>query len=206
MQDVNEKSAEEKTDGRAEEKKERGAGKRAIAARELAYAALGVALVAVCAQITVPMSVPFTMQTFAVFFLVAVLGEKVAFISLLSYILLGLVGVPVFSSFGAGPAALFGMTGGYIVGFLFIPPVSFIFGKLGGKHRMIMTAAGFVVGLLVTYAFGTAWFMVAYGKNVGKIALGAALLKCVVPFIVPDLIKLSLALLLGARLKKYIKL
>ena len=84
----------------------------------LVYMALGAVLIALCSWITVPAAVPFTMQTFAVFFILSALGGKQGTVTILVYIALGAVGVPVFSQFGAGPGVLLGNTGGYILGFL----------------------------------------------------------------------------------------
>ena len=87
---------------------------------DLTYMAVCAALIAICAWITVPAAVPFTLQTFAIFFVLSLLGGKRGTIAILVYILLGAVGLPVFSGFNGGLGALLGTTGGYIFGFLFI--------------------------------------------------------------------------------------
>ena len=86
--------------------------------RDMAYISLSAAVIAVCAWITVPFTVPFTMQTFAVFLAVLLFGSARGMLSILLYIALGAVGLPVFSSFGGGIGVLIGPTGGYIIGFL----------------------------------------------------------------------------------------
>ena len=147
--------------------------------------ALFAAIIAVCSWIQIPMTVPFTMQTFAVFCALATLGGKGGTISILIYIVLGAVGVPVFAGFTGGIGILFGTTGGYIIGFLFT-----------GLLYWLM------LGLAVCYAFGTAWFMIVYAKDSGSVGLLTALGWCVFPFILPDCVKMALAILIGKRLPK----
>ena len=82
--------------------------------------ALGAVFIAICSWISIPAAVPFTMQTFAAFFVLSALGGKRGTITILTYIFLGAVGVPVFAQFTSGIGILLGNTGGYIVGFIFI--------------------------------------------------------------------------------------
>lgn len=171
----------------------------------MTYMAIFAALIAICSWISIPSSVPFTMQTFAVFLTCGLLGGKRSTVTVLVYLLLGAIGLPVFAGFSGGLGALFGMTGGYLLGFVFIGLVTWLFEKLFGKKAPVLIAA-LVVGLIVCYAFGTAWFMFMYTKNVGSIGLTGVLGMCVFPFIIPDLIKMALALILTNRLKKFVKL
>ena len=85
---------------------------------DLAYAALFAVLLMVCAWINIPLTVPFTLQTFGVFAALGTLGGRRGTLAILAYLLLGLVGLPVFSGFQGGPGVLLGTTGGYILGFL----------------------------------------------------------------------------------------
>ena len=174
-------------------------------ALSMTYMAIFAALIAICSWISIPSSVPFTMQTFAIFLTCGLLGGKRSTIAVLVYLLLGAIGLPVFAGFSGGLGALFGMTGGYLIGFVFIGLIAWLFEKLFGKKAPALIAA-LVVGLIVCYAFGTAWFMFMYTKNVGSIGLTGVLGMCVFPFIIPDLIKMALALILTNRLKKFIKL
>lgn len=163
--------------------------------------ALCAALLAPCAWLSVPTQPPFTMQTFGVFLTLLLLGAKDGTIAIGLYILLGALGVPVFSGFNGGMGALMGPTGGYIVGFLLI---CLIFGLLCGKGAGIwLKALALLLGLAVCYAFGTLWFVKVYGDMKGPISTLSALSMCVFPFIVPDLAKLALALWAGKRLEKY---
>ena len=178
--------------------------KTSIKTRDMAFIALGAVIITICSWISIPTVVPFTLQTFAVFFLLNFLGGTRATISIIIYILLGAVGLPVFSGFKGGFAALMGPTGGYIVGFVFMGLIYMLFEKLLGsrmrKLPFILIAMG--IGLAICYTFGTAWFVLVYTGTTGPVSIGAALGWCVIPFIVPDLIKMVLAALLASRIRK----
>ena len=171
----------------------------------LVYMALGAVLIALCSWITVPAAVPFTMQTFAVFFILSALGGKQGTVTILVYIALGAAGVPVFSQFGAGPGVLLGNTGGYILGFLAMGLTYWGITALLGETRKIRLL-GLLLGLVVLYAFGTAWFLFVYARTSGSVGLAAVLGWCVFPFVIPDLVKLGLALALERRLGKSLSL
>ena len=94
---------------------------------DLVYIALGAVLISICSWISIPTTVPFTMQTFAVFFVLSALGGKRGTVAIIVYILLGAVGIPVFSNFTSGIGILLGNTGGYIVGFVFMGLVYWLF-------------------------------------------------------------------------------
>lgn len=166
---------------------------------ELAYIALGAALIAVCAWITIPFTVPFTMQLFAVFFVLTVLGGRNGTIAIAVYLLLGSIGIPVFSGFKGGFGVLIGMTGGYLVGMLLIGLVYWLMTKLL-KPSVWTELIAFAIGLLLCYAFGTLWFSTL---NVEK-SFYASLAVCVVPFILPDILKLVLAYFVGRKLRPLI--
>lgn len=172
---------------------------------DIAYIGLFVAIMAVCAWISIPAAVPFTLQTFGVFISVGLLGGKRGCIAIASYILLGLVGIPVFAGFSGGFGALAGPSGGYIVGFLLSAFVMWgVTAKFGQKTFVL--GLSMVLGLLVCYAFGTAWFILFYMATTGSVGLVTVLGWCVFPFIIPDLCKAGLALLLTKRLKRYTSL
>lgn len=167
---------------------------------DLAFIAVGAALIAICSWISIPLTVPFTLQTFAVFFILAALGGKRGTFSILVYILLGAIGVPVFAGFLSGIGVLLGNTGGYILGFLLSGIVYLVLTKLFGERLPVQIIA-LVLGLALCYAFGTAWFMVVYTKANGAVGLGTVLSWCVFPFILPDLVKLALALTIARRVQ-----
>lgn len=180
------------------------AEKHTWSARDMAYIAVMAALIAVCSWISIPTTVPFTLQTFGVFLAVGLLGGKRGSIAVLIYILLGAVGLPVFAGFSGGVGILLGTTGGYIIGFLGSALLYWaITARLGTKP--VVMAVTMVLGLIVCYAFGTAWFMVVYAKNAGAVGLMTALGWCVFPFIIPDLCKIALAMGLSSRLARHVK-
>ena len=175
-----------------------------VKALDLIYIAIGAALISICSWISIPTAVPFTLQTFAVFFVLLLLGGERGTIATLIYILLGAVGVPVFAGFSGGVGILFGSTGGYIFGFLFTGLIYILFMRLFRENAVIKVAA-LVIGLAVCYAFGTAWFMHVYMQENGDTGLITVLGWCVFPFIIPDLIKMALAVIISKRIEPVIK-
>ncbi len=172
---------------------------------DLMYTAMFTALITVCSQICVPTPVPFTLQTLAIFIAGGLLGWKRGTLSVAVYILLGIVGVPVFAEFSGGFRVLLGMTGGYIIGFLFTAfAVGLMCDKLGRKLWVLIVAMS--IGLLGCYAFGTVWFMIVYTRQVEPIGIAAALMTCVVPYLLFDAVKIAAAAVLVNRLDKIIKL
>ena len=169
---------------------------------ELTRVALFAALIAVCSFITVPMpGVPFTLQLFGVAMALSFLGGREGTLAVAVYLLLGLCGVPVFSGFRAGPAALFGTTGGYLVGFLVMGVVYWALTRLlPGTHRFFGVLRLWIA-LLFCYAFGTVWFVVLYVRNTGPIGVWSVLLRCVIPFLLPDLVKILLAVRLSGLIR-----
>ncbi|MBR2589355.1 MAG: biotin transporter BioY [Clostridia bacterium] len=167
---------------------------------DIAYIGIFSALIALCSWISIPTTVPFTLQTFAVFAALAMLGGKRGFYAVLTYLLLGAIGVPVFSGFKGGIAALIGNTGGFLIGFLLLAAVYWLITATAGDKLYIKVIA-LTAGLLVCYAFGTAWFMFLYIKNSGAVSLVTVLGQCVFPFILPDAAKMALALLVARKIK-----
>ena len=164
---------------------------------DIVYIAMAAALIAICSWIQIPASVPFTLQTFAVFLTICLLGGSRACITVLVYIGLAAVGAPVLASFNGGIAALLGPTGGYVLGFLFIAVINWLLEPLT-KKALWIRALSLLIGLAVCYAFGTLWFMHIYTTSEGNhIGLPKALALCVTPFILPDLIKMGLAISIG---------
>lgn len=159
---------------------------------DLVYIALFSVLIAVCAWITIPAGVPFTMQIFGVALTIGLLGGKRKLLAVIVYILLGAVGIPVFSGFRGGFGHLLGTTGGYIIGYIFMALVMWAMEKIPGK-RQVVRFISMVLALAVCYFFGSVWYMIAYSHSTGAIGFGAVLAKCVFPFIIPDLIKLVMA-------------
>ena len=170
---------------------------------DIVYIAVFAVIMAICSWISIPAEVPFTLQTFGVFIAVGVLGGKRGSLSVLVFILLGAIGIPVFANFSGGIGVLAGPTGGYIIGFLFSALLMWAMEKLPGK-KSVMQIVSMIAGLIVCYAFGTVWFVIVYGRMNGPIGFTAALASCVVPFIIPDIIKIALAYVLSRKLRKYV--
>ena len=170
---------------------------------DIVYIAVFAVIMAICSWISIPTAVPFTLQTFGVFVAVGVLGGKRGTLSILVFILLGAIGIPVFANFSGGIGVLAGPTGGYIIGFLFSALLMWVMEKLPGK-KSVMQIVSMIAGLIVCYAFGTVWFVIVYGRMNGPIGFTAALASCVVPFIIPDIIKIALAYVLSRKLRKYV--
>ncbi len=171
--------------------------------RQLCFCAIFVAIMTVCSWISIPTSVPFTLQTFGVFLTIGLLGGKLGTISVFVFVLLGAIGIPVFSGFTGGFGIILGTTGGYIVGFIFSALIMWLIQKIFGD-KLIIQIISMVAGLLVCYLFGTIWFMAVYTHNTGAIGLSAVLGWCVVPFIIPDAVKIACAVIIVNRLKKYV--
>lgn len=171
---------------------------------DMAYIALFAVLMAVCAWISIPIPmtvISVTLQTFAVFAALLTLDGRRGTYAVIVYILLGLVGLPVFSGF-KGTAALVGASGGYIIGFIGTALLYWLLtGRLGNSLPVSIIACA--LGLVVCYAFGTAWFLVVYTS--GPMDLAKALGMCVIPFIIPDLVKLALAVILSRRVKGFLR-
>lgn len=173
--------------------------KRTFNLKTMVSIALVTAVICVVSPFSLPIGpVPISLSLFAIYIGLYILGWKLGTVSILLYILLGLVGVPVFSNFSAGPAKLFGPTGGYIVGYIFVGIIGGLF--LDKFRKIYMDVIGLVLALLVCYAFGTLWFVtIMDGYTIVK-----ALSVCVFPFIPGDIIKIALAVAVGPILRKQI--
>lgn len=171
---------------------------------DMVYMAIGAAIIAVCSWISIPTTVPFTLQTFAVFFVLLTLGGKRGTISVLVYVIMGAVGVPVFAGFKGGIGVLLGNTGGYIIGFIVMGLIYMFITRIG-KQGMITKIIALITGLIVCYAFGTAWFMFVYIRETGPVGVMTVLTWCVIPFIIPDLAKMAVAFFISRRMHSVIK-
>ena len=161
--------------------------------RKLTRCALFAAMMALCAWIGIPVGhTVFTMQTFGVLLTLGLLGGKRGTISILCYLLMGAVGLPVFSGFRGGIGAILGPTGGYLWGFL---ATGLIYRALEKWNRPM----AMIAGLAACYGCGTVWYMHYTGG-----ALAAVLTQAVVPYLIPDGLKLVLALRLTRRLERYV--
>lgn len=144
-------------------------------------------------------SISFTLQTFAVFLALGLLGGKWGSLAILVYLLLGAMGVPVFSGFQGGFGVLFGTTGGYLTGFLFSSLVFWLITVLlPGKKGLFLAMAA---GLIVCYLFGSFWYAYFYAQSASFTEI---LSLCVLPYVIPDALKLWLAFFLTRKLKRFV--
>ena len=158
--------------------------------REICYSGLFAAVIAIMAQISIPMpgGVPMTMQTFAITLAAVVLGAKLSTVSSVIYLLLGAVGVPVLANF----------SGGFLISF---PLMAFIIGW-GADHRHAFRGAyvlALIIGTIANYVVGTAMFCVLMNSSIA-----AGVTACVLPFIPTAVIKAVLATVIGFLVRKRI--
>ena len=168
--------------------------------KDIATVALMTVMICLCSWINIALFsvVPFTMQTFAIYCTLLLLGGKRGTLAMLLYMFMGTIGLPVFSGFNAGFGALLGPTGGFILGFLLCTLLYWLL----EKHLNLFLLL--VLGTLVCYAFGTLWYVLGYSSGGSPVSVGAALMACVVPFIVPDAAKLALAAVISRRIGKHV--
>lgn len=151
-------------------------------------------------SISIPISpVPISFTNLAIYISVFVLGWKKGTISFLVYLLVGLVGLPVFSGFSSGLMKLAGPTGGYLIGFIFMAIVGgWFIEKFTGKWYMYIL--GLVLGTVIAYIFGTIWLAKVQGYT-----FYVALAGGVLPFLPGDAAKIIIAVLIGPVLNKRLK-
>ncbi|MBQ8782515.1 MAG: biotin transporter BioY [Clostridia bacterium] len=161
------------------------------------------AVMCVCSWISIPfMGIPFSLQTLAVFVTASVLGSKKAVISVLIYICLGVIGVPVFTGFKSGASVLLSPTGGYLIGFIFAAGIIGLMIKLLPEKKWIKWLS-MLTGQVICYIAGIVWYEFVYLDT--AVYIKEALLICVVPFIIPDIIKTAAAVILSDSVNRIFK-
>ena len=175
--------------------------------RDYILCGLFTAVMCICAFITIPLfftPIVFTLQTFAVSTAGAVLGSKKGALSIIIYTLIGICGLPVFSSMTGGIGALAGLTGGYIWGFI---PEAFVCGffaerlfnkSLSDRKNILRLFLSMIIGLIVVYACGTMQYMA-----ISNVSFKAAIISTVLPFIPFDIVKIMLSSIVSLYIKKY---
>lgn len=159
----------------------------------MVLSSLFAALMAICAWTSVPVfDIAFTLQTLAVFLTLGLLGGKWGSAAILIYLLLGAVGMPVFSGFQGGIGILAGVSGGYLWGFLAAGLTYWLLERFGELPAMI-------AGQAVCYLCGSLWFLLYAGGG-----LWVILLRCVILYLIPDGVKIALAYILSRRLSRHI--
>lgn len=168
--------------------------------RTLVECSLFTTLMVISAQISISIGlVPFTLQTLVIPLVALVVGSRKSVISVLIYLLLGLIGLPVFANFNAGLSALLGPTGGFILSFIFM---AYIIGKTSDKtNNVYYISLAVIVANIVNLGLGVAYFML-----VTNISLTKSLAVAVYPFLISTVIKMIFTVLIGIKLKKIYRL
>lgn len=173
-----------------------------LSLKDLIVCGIFAAVIAVLAQISIalPFSpIPFTMQVFGVCLVATILGAKKGFVTLMVYILLGAIGIPVFAAYSSGPTVLFGKTGGFILAF---PLMVFVIGYISEKYKKIHYVMGaMIVSLILCYGIGTVYF-----SFITKIPVQKAIVFTVIPYVPLDLVKVIMASLIGVQVRKRLSL
>lgn len=180
---------------------------------DLVLISVSAALITICSWISIPLGpVPFTLQTLGILAVMLTIGGRRGTIAILVYLALGAVGVPVFAGFKGGIMSFIGPTGGFLIGFVFGALVYWLLEKLFLKKFMtspvktwISGMLGFLVFEVVMYIVGVIWFMTVYAAQTGPVGLATVMTWCVIPFIIPDIVKMVVAVLIGERASKLIR-
>ena len=163
--------------------------------RRMCRIALMAAVLCIASPMIVPIGpIPISLATLAVYVAGVCLGAAEGTAAVAVYILLGAVGLPVFSGFTGGFQKIASVTGGYLVGY--IPCVAAI-GWAADRWQGWRLIPAMVVGTILLYALGTAWFMFQSGNS-----LAASLATCVVPFLVGDGLKMVVAVVAGTPVRR----
>ena len=171
---------------------------KSLYVRHLTITGLLAALICVLGPISLPIGpVPISLGTLAIYITLYLADWKWASASVITYILVGAAGLPVFSGFSGGLGKLAGPTGGYIVGYIFLAIIAGY--AVSPSKKRITHLAGLLIGTAVLYAFGTAWFCC-----VTDMPIGQALEKCVWIFIPGDLLKIAVAMSIGPVIRRRI--
>lgn len=180
---------------------------------DLVLISVSAALITICSWISIPLGpVPFTLQTLGILAVMLTIGGRRGTIAILVYLAQGAVGVPVFAGFKGGIMSFIGPTGGFLIGFVFGALVYWLLEKLFLKKLMtspvkiwISGMLGFLVFEVVMYIVGVIWFMTVYAAQTGPVGLATVMTWCVIPFIIPDIVKMVVAVLIGERASKLIR-
>ena len=176
--------------------------------KDMVFISLFAAVCCVCGIITIPIgAVPVTLANFGIMATTMILGEKRAIISVVLYIIIGLIGIPVFSGAQGGIGVLVGPTGGYIYSYIIMVPLVGIASKCLNKTLSsgMFTMLGCLAALFVCYLIGTTHYMIVMSVSGNGVGLFTALCTCVFPFIPFDIVKAVLAIIAAPRLKPLCK-
>ena len=166
--------------------------------KEITLTAIFSAILCLFSIITFPIgAVPVSLATFGVMVIASFTKPKCATLSVLVYIILGCVGLPIFSSFGSGPSVIFGARGGYILSYPIMAAVISIISQKNKKHRKTMLLFSYVISLVVCYSVGSVWYCA-----ITQIPFKKAVLVTILPFIIPDFVKIFAAIIMVSAAEK----
>lgn len=168
-----------------------------IRTKQMVLIALMTAVTCVLGPLSIPLPfspVPISLTNFAIFLAIFVLGMKSGTISFIIYLLLGAIGVPVFSSFRGGLQVLAGPTGGYLIGFIFLALIMG-FALEHFDRKLVPTIIGMIIGMVVCYAFGTVWL-----AKLLSLSFKEGLMMGVIPYLPGDAAKIIIAAIVGPKL------
>lgn len=181
---------------------EQTSAKTFVTTKQLTLIGVMTAVTCVLAPFSIPLPfspVPISLTNLVIYITVFVLGMKFSTVSYIIYLLLGIVGLPVFSGFSGGPGKLVGPTGGYLTGFIFLAIIAGYFvDHFSGRRSLAV--AGMVIGTIVCYLFGTVWL-----ASQMELSFSAALSIGVLPYLPGDIIKIIIACILGPKLRNAVQ-
>ncbi len=180
---------------------------------DLVLISISAALITVCSWISIPIgTIPFTLQTMAILAVMLTAGGRRGTAAIAVYLVMGVCGLPVFAGFKGGLASFAGPSGGFLIGFIFAALVYWLMEKALFRRLMTTTVKTWIFGAvnsvifeIVMYIVGVIWFMTVYAAQTGPVGLATVMTLCVVPFIIPDAVKLAAAVIIGERAGKLVR-
>ena len=171
-----------------------------LSIKEITLVGMCAAMMAIFSQLSIPLpftSVPVTLQIFGLVVLSVIVGAKIATLSIIIFVLLGSIGLPVFANFSGGFGVIFGPTGGYIIGFIIM---AFLIGYASSKQNKILLFIASYIGVTIDLLLGTLYLKIVTGMT-----MQGALIAGLYPFIIKDFITIALAVIIGLKVKKSVE-
>lgn len=171
-----------------------------LSIKEMTLIGMCAALMVIFSQLSFPLpfsAVPVTMQIFGLVIISVVMGAKLGTISVILFDILGAIGLPVFANFNGGFHVIVGPTGGYIIGFIIF---AFLIGHASDRQNKILLFITSYISLILQLLLGTLQLKLVTGMN-----MQGALIAGFYPFVIKDLIMVSIAVVIGLRVKKSVK-
>ena len=180
----------------------------------LVLISVSAALISVCSWISIPVGpVPFTLQTLAILSVMFAAGGRNGTMAVLVYLLMGLCGIPVFAGFRGGISSFVSPAGGFLTGFLIAALIYWLLDSRILRRAMTSRVRTFVFGIvnalvfeIVVYTTGVIWFMTVYAAQTGPVGLASVMSWCVLPFVIPDIVKVFASVFIGVRARKHVRM